>query len=215
MPNLLNNLLRNIRQKERPTESIEVVAKSMNVDYITGTYLTKIENGDLKKPKEIEPIAKAYSDGAINWLPLLTMVDTYIRSDAANDDPPWPHFKDAYKLFVGSPFSRWVYGTLFDQRMIDSRGTSLVSIDFNRFEVEISKDTIPYTRITSSAAAELTFGTPCAVSFHEVILLVNPMHAPMITASPEVLAKWHKNFNIAIANPLYDDGTPINNRLPP
>ena len=47
MPNLLNNLLRNIRQKERPNESIDAVARSMNIDYISGTYLTKIENGDL------------------------------------------------------------------------------------------------------------------------------------------------------------------------
>lgn len=244
MPNLLNNLLRNIRQKERPTESIDVVAKSMNVDYVTGTYLTKIENGDLKKPKDIEPIAKAYSDGGINWLPLLTMVDAYVRNDNANDDPSWSHFKDAYKMFVGSPFSKWVFGTLYDipfngtikemvsrgrdlvpatkevtSVLIDelsAQGTALISADYARriayiidAKVPLDREKVighytcpPFRCIKPSTAFELTFGTPCAVSFHEVILLINPFNAPMMTASPEILAKWHKSFNVAMANQL-------------
>jgi hypothetical protein len=252
MPNLLNNLLRNIRQKERPNESIDSVAKSMNIDYISGTYLTKIENGDLKKPKDIEPIARAYSDGGIDWLPLLKMVDAYVRNDNANDDPSWTWLKNAYRLFLGSPFSCWVFGTLYDLPFDDShrgallrkfrhdeidmkntlnaidnlsaQGTALISADYARrvahvidAKTEQDREKVighytapPFRCIKPSVAHTLTFGTPCAVSFHGVILLINAFHNPVMTASTEVLAKWQKNFNVAMASPLnhrYFDNT--------
>lgn len=199
MPNLLNNLLRNIRLKERPTDSIEDVAKSMNIDFVTPTYLTKIENGDLKKPKSIEPIAKAYSDGAVNWVPLLTLVDEYVRHDIANNDPPIAHFKDVYKLFVGSPFSRWVFGPHFDGLTIEEisvRSNAIVSANN-----PVSRN--PSIQCVGEQEAHiLTFGTPCAVLFYGVVLLINPILAPVMTASPNMIARWNKAFDVSMANLL-------------
>lgn len=201
MPNLLNHLLRNIRKKERPDEPIDSVAASMNDPQITGTYLRKLESGELQKPKKIEPFARAYSTGAVDWLPLLNLVDAYVREDKANDDPAWPHLKDAHKLLIGSPFSRCVYGTINDQLHIDHRGVNLMSTKCVYQTIDINSETGPCRYIKPSVAEELTFGTACAVSFHEVILIINPFHAPLLTASPEVLTKWHRTFNIALANP--------------
>jgi len=48
-PNLLNNLLRRMRETTFPERSIAYAAKKME---IAPAYLTKLENGDLEKPNE-------------------------------------------------------------------------------------------------------------------------------------------------------------------
>src|SRR4051812_2772630 len=59
MPNLLNNVIRRVREKFRPGQSLAAVAKSVGV---SKEYLSKVERGTLGRPSEevLEKLLKAY-----------------------------------------------------------------------------------------------------------------------------------------------------------
>jgi hypothetical protein len=211
-PNVLNNLLKGLRQKHFGRRSGSKVAETIGV---LPAYIAKIESGEITRPSTkqgsnvLSKLIALYSPYG-DWEEPLTLLAEAVETNALSNDPPFRFTAFKKSLLSKIPVSARtlsVYSILpLDLPRPDINKRAYTIVSFDRFISATIKESFyrysfgvlyPCRSTSGFIWPHLNYFNTCAdiTCFDGVILVGDWFGRTFVTAEPSVIEVWTAIFN--------------------